>query len=162
MLALVALAALRGLLLGVAREVVSLASLAGAVLAVRFLSEPAGRWLVERRGGDVDPLLGQVAAGAVLVVAALVLGAIVGRVLRRGARAVGLGALDRAAGGLLGAGEGALVAAVVLALAAALVGRESSVLRESKAFAALEGLERAARRGPEELPPVASPPRGRR
>ncbi len=155
-LALVAAAALRGLFLGLVRESFSLASLVAAVLAVRFGAVPGGAWLRGRWLADWEPFAAEVAAGAALALAVLVAGALLGRTIRRGAHAVGLGWLDRTAGGLLGAGEGALIAGVLLALMAAFAGRDHPVLTKSQAFAAFEQAETALREG--ELPRVAAPP----
>ena len=161
-LALLAVAALRGLFLGLVREVLSLAALAGACVAVRLLAVPGGAWLHEASGAKLGPLLAQVIAGAALVVAVLAAGALLARIVRMGARAVGLGWLDRGAGGVLGAAEGALLAALLLLVAAAALGRDHPLLEESRAFAAVERMEKLARQRIDELPPVAAPPSGRK
>lgn len=161
-LALLGIAALRGLFLGLVREVLSLAALAGAVVAVRLLAGPGGAWLREAGLGKLDPLLAQVIAGAAVAVAVLVAGALLARVVRMGARAVGLGWLDRGAGGVLGAAEGALVAGLLLLLAAAALGRDHPLLEESRAFGAAQRVERLARERIQGLPPVAAPPSGRK
>jgi membrane protein required for colicin V production len=160
-LALLAIAALRGLFLGLVRELVSLASLVAACVAVRFGAAPGGAWLQEVVGADLEPLVAQVIAGVAIAVAVLVAGALLGRIGRMGARAVGLGWLDRGAGGILGAAEGALVAAALLMVTAVVVGRDHPFVAESRAFAALERAERVARERADELPPVAAPPERR-
>jgi len=158
-LTVLGIAALRGLLLGLVREVLSLVSLAAAFVAVRFLAVPAGSRLDALVGGGLGSMLATVLAGAGVVVGVLVAGAVAARVARRGARAAGLGWLDKTAGTLLGAAEGALVVAAVLMVSAGFLGRDHAFLAESRAFAALEELERAAREGSAQgLPPVAAPP----
>ena len=156
-LTLLALAALRGLFLGLVREVVSLASLAAACVGVRFLAVPGGAALREISGG-LPVLVSQVLAGILIVAVVFAVGSVLTRVMRVGARAVGLGWLDRGAGGVLGAAEGALVAAIVLLLAAAVLGRDHSLLSDSVSFAAVERAEEVARSRVQGLPPVAAPP----
>jgi membrane protein required for colicin V production len=155
-LAVLCLAALRGLYLGLAREVFSVVSLASACIAVRFGASPGADWLLRATETDLDPRVATVLAGIGIAVGVLLLGAVVGRIVRRGARAVGLGWLDRGAGGVLGAAEGALVAGLALLLAAVALGRDHPFVAESQAFDAVERLEVLAREG--ELPSVAAPP----
>ena len=54
-LALFALALVRGLVRGLLREAFSIASLAMAVLVVRFFNAELAEWLVVRYQGDVSP-----------------------------------------------------------------------------------------------------------
>ncbi len=158
--AILGLAALRGLFLGLVRESLSLAALAAACLAVRFGSGPAGAWLETWSDGALAALPAQAVAAIGLALAVLVAGALIGRTLRSGIRLVGLGAFDRMGGAVLGAAEGAVVAALALALAAAIAGRSHPLLTESRAFAALNELEAATRGGPEPAErDVAAPPR---
>lgn len=151
------LATLRGFFLGLSREASSIASLVAACLAVRFGSAPLGVWLEQQAEGSLTPVLAQVAAGALLAICVLIAGTLIGRVLRTGARAVGLAWLDRASGGVLGAAEGALVVAVLLAVVAAVAGRTHPFLAESRTFAVLEEVEAVAL-GVPEPPSVAAPP----
>lgn len=163
-LSLLGLAALRGLWLGLVREVVSVAALVAACVAVRVLAAPAGELLVARTSLDLDPRVATVLGGLGITVAVLLVGAIVGRVMRSGARAAGLGWLDRSAGGVLGAAEGALVVGLLLLVAAIALGRDHPALAESRAFAALERLEDLAAdrdTGADSLPAVAAPPPAR-
>ncbi len=155
---LLGLAALRGLWLGLVREVVSVVALVVACVAVRIFAASAGDLLLARTSLDLDPRVATVLAGLGIAVAVLLVGAIVGRVMRSGARAVGLGWLDRSAGGVLGAAEGALVAGLLLLLAAMALGRDHPALTESRAFAAVERLEDLAAERADELPAVAAPP----
>jgi membrane protein required for colicin V production len=157
-LAIVALAVLRGLWIGVVREAFSLAALAAACLAVRLWLVPAEAWVQAHAPFVSSPLAARVAAGALLAIGALVAVALVGRVVRRGIHAVGLGFLDRLGGGVLGAAEGGLVVALVVVLLVGLLGRGHPAVRESRVAQALSGVERIAR-GVADLPDVAAPPR---
>lgn len=161
-LTLVGLAFLRGLWLGLVREVVSVVALVSACVAVRLFAVPAGDLLLERAHLDLDPRVATVLAGLGIAVAVLLAGAIVGRVLRSGARAAGLGWLDRGAGGVLGAAEGALAVTLLLLLTAVALGRDHPVLARSRAFAAVERLETLAAQRGDSLPDVAAPPPRRR
>jgi membrane protein required for colicin V production len=144
-LAILAVAVLRGLLIGLIREVFSLAALAAA-------------WMLLNLPVEIGPLAARVAAGVVIAVAVIVIVATAGRVLRKGARWVGLGFADRLAGGVLGAAEGALVIVVLMLIGIAVVGRDHPTLAGSRALAAFESAERVARQTNPTLPPVALPP----
>jgi uncharacterized membrane protein required for colicin V production len=97
--------------------------------------------------------------GAILAVTSVAAVAITGQVIRRGARAAGLGWADRAGGALLGAAEGALVAGVLVLVAAAALGRDHPLIEGSRSITALERLELYAS-GEETLEiDVAAPPR---
>ena len=54
-LAVLCVAALRGLYLGLAREVFSVVSLVAACVAVRFAAAPGGEWLTRVIEADLDP-----------------------------------------------------------------------------------------------------------
>jgi uncharacterized membrane protein required for colicin V production len=94
----------------------------------------------------------------VIVIAVILSMTLVGRVLRRGARWVGLGFVDRIAGGALGAAEGALVIVILLLFGFSVVGRDHPALANTRTLAAFENAERLAQAGPPALPQVASPP----
>ncbi len=160
-LALLAIATLRGLLLGLLREVSSIAGLVAACLAVRFFAGPAADWLRAETGEALGPVSALIVSALGLGVGALLLAALLGRVLRRGARVAGVGWLDRFGGGVLGCAEGALAAGLLLALALAVVGSAHPLVEGSRAVAALEQLEQLARRDGGPLPPVAAPPEER-
>lgn len=153
--AILGVAMLRGLFLGLIREVCSLAALAGACVGVRFFVVPAGDWLARTFDEALGTIPARIVAGIVIAMAVIVLGAWIGRVLRRGARRAGLGWIDRASGGLLGAAEGALVAGILLAAVTAFAGRDHPLVKDSRSLAALEELQRIAQ---EERPAVAAPP----
>lgn len=159
-LAVLALAVVRGLWIGVIREAFSLVGLATACVAVRFGTEPAAVWLDEILPG-LDPLAVRIAAGIGVAVLGWLAVRLAGALLRRGVHAVGLGFLDRLAGGILGAAEGALVLGLGLLLTGAVVGRDHPQLAESRALAALERAEQVAQAERDIRPDVAAPPRGR-
>jgi membrane protein required for colicin V production len=143
-LAILAVAILRGLWIGLIREVFSLAGLAAASVAVRFGTAPAADWLLVNLPVEISPLAARIGAGVIIAVAVIVGTALVGRTLRRGARWAGLGFVDRLAGGMLGAVEGALVIVVLMLLGIAAVGRDHPTLADSRALAAFESAERLA------------------
>ena len=156
-LAILAVAALRGLWIGLIREVFSLGGLAAACIAVRLGSAPAADWLRASLPVELSSLSARVAAGAIIAVAVIATAALAGRLLRRGARWAGLGFADRLAGGLLGAAEGALAIVLLMLLATAVVGRDHPVLAGSRTLAAFESAESLARQTRPELPAVKPP-----
>jgi membrane protein required for colicin V production len=160
-LGILALALLRGLLRGLLREAFSIASVGAACVLVRLYYGPLADQLIELSGGGVGESAAPWLAGLVLTVGSIGAVTILGKLLRRGAKAAGLGWADRAGGALLGAAEGVLVAGVLLTIAGAVVGREHPVLADSRSLAALERLERIASeaRGQAEEPDVAAGPR---
>ena len=141
-LAILALAVLRGLFIGVIREVFSLAALAAACVAVRLGTAPAADWLLQNSPVEMGDLVARIAAGVVIAAAVIVMVAMVGRAVRKGARWAGLGFADRLGGGVLGAAEGTLVIVVLMLLAVAVVGRDHPALTDSRTLAAFESAER--------------------
>lgn len=156
---ILALAAARGLWLGLIREVFSVASLVAACLAVRFFVQPAGVRLEELAGGSLSPLAAKILAGTAIVIGVVGLFAVAARLLRRGVRFAGLGWADRAGGGVVGAAEGTLVVALLLALAVSIAGRSHPLWADSQALATLDRLEEMARGEAGDLPDVAAPGR---
>ncbi len=140
-LAILSIAALRGFLLGLIREIFSLAALAGACIAVRAFYSPVTVWLESFSGGSVRGTAALIVAGAAIAVGVILVIAIVGRIVRRGARAAGLGAADRLAGAGLGAAEGAVVIALLMLLAVSILGRNDPLLSNSRALAVFERVE---------------------
>jgi uncharacterized membrane protein required for colicin V production len=157
-LGVLSLASLRGLFVGAIREAFSLASLGAAVLAVRLWLAPASDWLLWQL-----PELGswgaRLVGGAGLAAAALLVVAGIGRALRRGMRALGLGMADRLAGGMLGVGEGALVASLLVVALLTLLGPQHPVVAGSRSLAFFEGMERLASGSPTTGDVAAAPPR---
>lgn len=160
-LGILALALLRGLLRGLLREAFSIASVGAACVLVRLYYGPLADQLIELSAGGVGESVAPWLSGLILTVGSIGAVTLLGKLLRRGAKAAGLGWADRAGGALLGAAEGVLVAGVLLTIAGAVVGREHPVLAESRSLAALEQLERIASeaRGQAAEPDVAAGPR---
>jgi len=159
-LGILGLAALRGLLRGLVREAFSIGGIAAAVIAVRVWNPSFAPWVARTSDGQIGDAVAPWIGGALLAVGAIVLVAVLGALARRGARAAGLGLVDRAGGAAVGLVEGALVAAVALTLLATLLGRDHAMLAGSRTLAMLERFE-AARAGPGSEPAldVAAPPR---
>jgi membrane protein required for colicin V production len=160
-LAVLLIAALRGMSLGLIREVFSLGALAAAVIAVRVWNEPLGHWLQRASGNQLPHYLVTWLAGALLAVAVVAAVATFGRVMRQGARAVGLGFFDRLGGGALGVAEGALAAGILLFVIGGVLGRDHSLVAGSRSFALLERAEQLTAPGSMASPDVAAPPAGR-
>lgn len=143
-LAILSLAALRGLLIGMIREAFSLLSLGGAIIAVRLFTDPLALWL--RTEGHVElgnfPL--RVVSAVLLIVVVVGAMMITGKAVRRGVRAAGLGWADRVGGGMLGTAEGLLIVGLILAGALATLGRDSTVLSESRTLAFFDEARGAA------------------
>jgi membrane protein required for colicin V production len=140
--AILTVAALRGLWLGLIREAFSIAALGGALVAVRLFTAPVAAWLRHEAGLEAGDFALRVAAGTLVAVGVVIAVVVAGRVLRRGVRAAGLGWADRLAGGALGTAEGLLVAGLLVAAAAALLGPEHGTLSGSRALAALDEARR--------------------
>ena len=158
-LAILILAALRGLFIGLIREVSSLGGLAAACIAVRLGAVPAADWMLLNLPWELSPLTARIVAGAVIAIAVIVSVATVGRILRRGVRWAGLGFADRLAGGVLGAAEGALVIVLLMLLSIALVGRDHPQIANSQTLATFESAERLVQQSGATPPSVALPPR---
>lgn len=153
--AILGIAMLRGLFLGLVREAFSIASLGVACVTVRLFHQDVGSWLGDLSVGRIGPAVGPWLGGALVAVLTIAVVVFAGRLLRRGVRWAGLGWADRAGGAFLGAAEGALVVGILLVLAGSLLGRTHPVLQTSRSFAALEQLERLAQQPPTD---VAAPP----
>jgi membrane protein required for colicin V production len=158
-LVILALAVLRGLWIGLIREVFSLGGLAAAVIAVRLGTAPFADYLIASAPVELGSLSARIASGAIIAVGVIVTAALAGRIVRRGARWAGLGFADRLAGGGLGAAEGALAITLLILLATAVLERDHPALAGSRALAAFESAERLARRGGPELPVRPPAPR---
>lgn len=160
-LVILGIALVRGLLRGLLREIFSLVSLAAAVVAVRLYYGPVADWLLELTEGRIGEAAAPWAAGALVAIGAIGVTTLLGRILRRGAKAAGLGWADRAGGALLGTAEGVLVSGVLIAVLGLVAGREHRMLAGSRSLQAYERFEQIAATGelPEvELPDVAAGP----
>jgi len=157
--AVLLIATLRGMSLGLIREVFSLAALAAAVIAVRVWNEPFGHWLQRASGNQLPHYLVPWLAGGLLAAGVIAAVATFGRVMRQGARAVGLGFFDRLGGAALGVAEGALAAGVLLFAIGGVLGRNHALVATSRSFELLERAEQIASARAEPGPDVAAPPR---
>jgi len=155
---IIGIACMRGFFLGLIREAFSLASLGAAYMAVRVFVAPVAEWVGEISDGRISEALEPWLAGALLVLVTIGVVTTIGRILRRGARAVGLGFVDRVGGGMLGATEGVLVVAVLIMLVGDRIGRDHPAIADSRTLAALEHMELLAREAPPTDVDVASPP----
>ena len=100
-------------------------------------------------------------AGFLLAVGVVVAVGTFGRVMRQGARAVGLGFFDRLGGAALGVAEGVLAAGLLLFVIGAALGRSHSLVATSRSFALLERAEQLTAARAEPAPDVAAPPQPR-
>ena len=162
-MAILALAVTRGLLRGLLRETFSIASLAAAVISVMLFSDGVARWLMQISDGDVGELAAPWIAGFLVVLAAIGITTAAGRLLRRSAKAAGLGWADRAGGLLMGAAEGVLVAGIILSVGIYFFGRSHELLANSRSLEAMDQLEEFASSGKIDLdqfnlPSVAAAP----
>ena len=155
---IIGIACLRGFFLGLIREAFSLASLGASYMAVVAFVAPAARWVGEVSNGRISDALAPWVAGALLVLMTIGMVTTIGRIVRRGARAVGLGFVDRVAGGFLGATEGVLVVAVLIMLVGDRIGRDHPAIADTRTLAVLEHMELLARETPPADVDVASPP----
>ena len=156
-LALVVLALLRGLWIGLLREAFSVAALAAAFVAVRLWTDPATLWLLDHIPFDIalSPRQARIVGGALVGLGTAFVVVAIGGFVRKRVHATGLGLFDRMLGGALGAAEGALIAGVALIGLIAFVGEEHEVLAGSRSVELLA----QARLVVGELPPdVAAPP----
>ena len=156
-LALVVLALLRGLWIGLLREAFSVAALAAAFVAVRLWTDPATLWLLDHIPFDIalSPRQARIVGGALVGLGTAFVVVAIGGFVRKRVHATGLGLFDRMLGGALGAAEGALIAGVALIGLIAFVGEEHEVLAGSRSVELLA----QARAVVGELPPdVAAPP----
>jgi len=157
-LAILGIAALRGLGLGLVREAFSLGSIGVAYAAFVLYTGRVAEWVERESGGEVGALVAPWLAGAAVVVAGIAGTVLLGRLGKRGARLAGLGWIDRAGGVVLGSVEGLLVVGILLSVAAALLGREHPVIASSRSLVAFERLQQIAASREWPLPDVAARP----
>ncbi len=153
-LTLVGLACLRGIWIGLIREGLSLATVGFATIATRLYVSPVSEWLSAQTGGELTGRTALWIGGVLIVVATIVALAIVGRLIRRGAEAVGLGWADRVGGGALGMAEGAIVASILVVIALWIVGPDHETTRGAQSVEIVESLRTLREAG--ELPSVAA------
>jgi membrane protein required for colicin V production len=153
-LTLVGLACLRGVWIGLIREGLSLATVGLATIATRLYVAPVSQWLSAQTGGELTGRTSLWIGGVLIVVATIVVLAIVGRLIRRGAEAVGLGWADRVGGGALGMAEGAIVASILVVIALWIVGPDHETTRGAQSVEIVQRLRTLRESG--ELPAVAA------
>jgi membrane protein required for colicin V production len=137
-ISILALAAARGLWIGLVREAFSLAALAASIFAAWRFGATASAALDARLGATLPPLAVQALAVAGVALAALVAVTVIGRIVLRSVQAAGLGLFDRVAGGCVGALEGLLIASLLLGGATLVLGRSNPWLASSQSVALLE------------------------
>lgn len=156
-LGILLIAVARGFFIGLIRESFSMAALAGACLSMRYFTTPAADWLHRATAGQIGINIAPWIAGALIAISSAILVIVVGRWLRRGVRAAGLGWADRLGGGALGAAEGALVAALLLLGATWFFSETHPVLTESRSVVAYQEIRGYVQERSVELPDVAAP-----
>ncbi len=152
-----AIAVVRGVFIGLIREGFSIAALGGGLVSMRYAIEPVAS-VIRQVAGGVGETASQWIAGAAIGIAVVAVIGVVGKKLRQGAQAVGLGWADRIAGGVIGAVEGTLVAAVIVVAATWVAGAGSPIITESRSVEFLEELQTYLADHRDELPAVAAPP----
>jgi membrane protein required for colicin V production len=156
-LAVLVLALLRGLWIGVVREAFSLAALAAAVFAFRALRGPVAEEIAMRT--QWDSLVAEAAAGGAVVIGALLFVTLVGAIVRRLVSTAGLSFIDRIGGGAIGLAEGALLVGLALFGATEILGPKDPLLAGSRSveiFQSWAGRPLPAERGSSSDPVAAS------
>ena len=156
-LGIFAIAVARGIYIGLIREGFSIAALGGGLLAIRYGIEPVAG-LIQRVASGIGETASSWIAGVAIGIAVVAVIGVVGKKLRQGAQAVGLAWADRIAGGLIGAAEGALAAAVLVVGTTWVAGANSPIVTESRSVEFLEQLQTYLAEHRDELPAVAAPP----
>lgn len=154
--AVMLLAITRGMFIGMIRESFSVAAVGAVVIGAVYGAGPAGVWLDNATAGEIGgtaaKVLGGVGAG---ILSGIVVGT-AGRYIRRGARIVGLGMVDRAGGAVVGAAEGAVIAVIMLAGASRMFGPEHPAVFNAYSVAVLHEMQTAIETGTRpELPGLA-------
>jgi uncharacterized membrane protein required for colicin V production len=134
-LSLITLACLRGIFIGLTREVFSIAAVATSILAVRLLLQPARQLLLETLPFELPGVLSSWLAGGILVILCMISVTVMGRFFHRGIKEAGLGAADRLGGAALGLAEGGLVVALGVAIGLALLGGDHALFKKSQTLA---------------------------
>ncbi len=151
-LAILIVAIARGGLIGLIREGFSLGSVAAACVAISYGTTPFAQWLTAMSRDRISETIAPWIAGAVIAVVTIFVVGSLGRILRKGARAVGLGLADRLAGALLGAAEGVLVALLVVLGASFALGRDHEWVANSYSLRAYDEIRATLERESIELP----------
>jgi len=157
-LGIIGLAAIRGLFIGLTREVSSIAALAAGCFGARFLSDPAASVILDLTQSDFPRSAAFWIAAGVLFFACALLVSLLGRMLARGVKAAGLQTADRLGGGTLGFAEGALVVGITIAILLATLGDNHTWLRRSKSVEIFQRAQQVAAPQIQRAIDVASPP----
>ena len=112
LIAVIVASALLALIHGIIKEIFSLAAWIVGLGAAILLAGPVGNWFPPDMLGV--PHLRYVVAFLLILVGVLIIGAAVGTLLKSGAKAIGLGLLDRLLGAAFGVLRGALIAMIVV------------------------------------------------
>ena len=151
----------RGAYIGVIRESFSIATVGACFIALRYGNAEAAEWLSKLSGGEISSGLAPFLTGAVILLGTAGLVGFLGNTVKRGAKAAGLGWIDRIGGGALGLAEGALVATLVVLGMSVLLGHDHKTIRRSHSVEAVEYLQQyVAAEYPNQmrmLPDVAAP-----
>ena len=142
----------RGLFIGMVKEGFSMAGLGAAILAARYGTQPASYLLEDLSQGAIGPALAPWLAGSALVIGAIVVMALISRVVQRGVRAAGLTWIDRSGGALLGAAEGVLLSVLVVLGAVFILGRGHSTIEDSQSLALYDAARNYLQAHADELP----------
>jgi membrane protein required for colicin V production len=153
--ALVGLACLRGLWIGLIREGLSLATVGIATIVTKLYVTPTSSWLTGQTGGELTGRTSVWIAGVLIVLATIAVLAILGRLLSRSAAVVGLGWADRMGGGALGFAEGAIVASILVLTALWILGPDHASTQGARSVEMVQKLRSLREAG--ELPSVAAP-----
>ena len=101
----------RGLMRGLIRELFALVALVAGITAAAWNYTPLAAWLAR---WIPQPTSASIAAFLILALAVTFVVLLAGRIVRSAAHLVGLGPLDRIAGGLFGLARASLVGAAIL------------------------------------------------
>lgn len=153
----------RGAWIGMIRESFSIAALGISCIALRYGNPAASQWLSDLTGGEIGTGAAPFLTGAAIVLGTVALVSLLGRSLKKGAEAAGLGWADRVGGGVVGFAEGALASTLIVMGATLLLGQEHHTIQDSRSVEVVESLQQyVAANYPEQLerlPDVAAPRR---
>lgn len=142
-LAILVIMIVRGLMIGLIRETFSIAALAVACVAVSYGRLPVQSALGAITQQGIPSSIVPWVAGGLLAILSIAGVRLLGRGLRRGVRAVGLGWADRIAGGILGTAEGALLGGLAIAGTIWVLGTGAPVVANSYSLRAYEKMQEA-------------------
>ncbi|MCP4039585.1 MAG: CvpA family protein [bacterium] len=160
-LAVMLIAVGRGAFIGMIRESFSIAALGISCIALRYGNPAAATWLSDLTGGEIGTGAAPFLTGAAILLGTVALVSFLGRYLKRGADAAGLGWADRLGGGAVGFAEGALASTLIVMGATLLLGEEHDSIKRSRSVEAVTTLQEYVAMNYadelERLPDVAAP-----